>query len=54
MSGYTICPCCGHFETIDGDLCAYCEESGCEPDGSAPGDGCPQFEDPGYNDTELA
>ncbi len=28
--GYTMCPACGDHETIEYDLCAYCEESGAE------------------------
>ena len=26
--GYTHCPCCG-IDSMDNDLCAYCEEGGC-------------------------
>jgi hypothetical protein len=29
--GYTPCPCCS-IDSMDGELCAHCEEGGCEPD----------------------
>lgn len=33
--GYTHCPCCG-IDSVDNDLCAYCEDNKCEPDPNGP------------------
>lgn len=34
-AGYTYCPCCG-IDSMNDELCAYCEEAECEEDGSEP------------------
>lgn len=39
QEGYTPCPCCG-IDSMDEELCSYCEEAGCDEDGSDPKEGC--------------